>query len=170
MDLIKKGIKSQTTRIPRKPHKNGSPAYKIGDKVQLYFHSRSKKSCNNCIKDTFENHCGSYDLFGVYPEAETCCEHTNCFGESEIIEIKHYDVGQSYQNGNELWTGCYLGTCFKDEKEMWAQQDGFDSWSAALIYFSKSTEDEFWMFKPLDIIVWDKEPIIKRWTLEKKCQ
>jgi len=161
IDLIKSAKKSQTTRIPRKSRKNGAPAYKVGDKVQLYYKSRMKASCANCIKIECDRR--KYILPNDL-KIKWCKAHSNIFGESEIIEIRHYDVGPYYENGFEFWMSNYLGNLPEDEKKSWAVADGFSGgWKEANHWFAHNTQNNLWAFEPLDVIVWDKENIIERW-------
>lgn len=155
---IKSGIKAQTTRIPRKPRKNGAPAYQVGDKVQLYYKSRQKSTCDNCITTPQPKPCNFF-----HTEMSECQHHTNFFGESEIIKIIHYHYSAYKENGNEMWNGIILGGLPEEEKESWAKADGFDSWLHASLYFFRSTNDPMWMYRNLDVIVWEKENIIERW-------
>ena len=156
--LIKSGTKHQTTRIPRKLRKNGTPPYKVGDKVQLYYRSRQKASCNNCITVPQPQPC----IFW-HDEISECHHHKNFFGKSEITEIRHYQLGKCFREGNEFWMGYYLGEESSEEKKIWAIDDGFTSWQGANFWFAHTTQDGIWAYKPLDVIVWDPEPIIKRW-------
>jgi len=157
IDLIKSAKKSQTTRIPRKSRKDGAPAYKVGDKAQLYYRSRQKKSCMNCLKF-------NPILCDIKDHNGCCTNHTNFFGESEIIEIRHYDVGPYYENGHEFWMSNYLGNLPEDEKKSWAVADGFSGgWKEANHWFAHNTQNNLWAFDPLDVIVWDKENIIEKW-------
>jgi len=157
IDLIKSAKKRQTTRTSRKSRRNGAPAYKVGDKVQLYYRSRQKKSCMNCLKF-------NPILCDIKDHNGCCTNHTNFFGESEIIEIRHYDVGPYYENGFEFWMSNYLGNLPEDEKKSWAVADGFSGgWKEANHWFAHNTQNNLWAFDPLDVIVWDKENIIERW-------
>ena len=151
IQLILSGTKHQTTRVPRKPHKNGSPAYKVGDKVQLYYRSRMRKSCANCIQDKKLCPIGA------------CESWDNFFGESEIVRILHYQYGPYFENGDEIWKGYNLAEASLEEKEKWAQADGFKSFEDANQWFKKTTKSEWWAHKPLDVIIWGADPIIQRW-------
>jgi len=159
IDLIKSAKKSQTTRIPRKSRKNGAPAYKVGNKVQLYYRSRMKGNCDNCIVTPQPSPC----IFW-HAEMIDCPYHKNFFGESEIIEIRHYDVGPYYENGHEFWMGMFLGSLPVDERESWAIADGFKNWKEAYLWFVNSTKSNIWDYRALDVIVWKKESIIERWN------
>ncbi len=157
IDKIKDGSKHQTTRIPRKPRSNGKSAYRVGDKVQLYYRSRMKRTCANCIVTPQPNPCNHF-----HSEMIDCPYHDNFFGESEIIEILHYDGNHNYaENGNETWTGIYLADEHISNKESWARADGFESWRAAFQWFGQ--KNPVWALMPLDVITWDSAPIIKRW-------
>ena len=165
IDLIKSAKKSQTTRIPRKSRKDGAPAYKVGDKAQLYYRSRQKKSCTNCLK--FDPSLKFDPIMCDIDETvfEDCCtNHTNFFGESEIIEIRHYDVGHYYEDGHEFWMGMFLGSLPADERESWAIADGFKNWKESYLWFVNSTKSNIWEYRALDVIVWKKESIIERWN------
>ena len=157
IDLIKSAKKSQTTRIPRKSRKDGAPAYKVGDKAQLYYRSRQKKSCMNCLKF-------NPILCDIKDHNGCCTNHTNFFGESEIIEIRHYDVGPYYENGHELWMGMFLGSLHTDERESCAIADGFKNWKESYLWFVNITKSSIWDYRALDVIVWKKESIIERWN------
>lgn len=149
IEKIKSGLKCQTTRMPRKPHKNDSPAYKVGDKVQLYYKSRMKKSCVNCLP--YYTSC----IFSIH-DKETCCSYwNNFFGESQIRQITHYNLTEY---------GHWIGSLSFTEKEQWAKSDGFGSWKEANQWFSHNTQNGLWAYQPLDVIIWDAEPIIKRWN------
>jgi hypothetical protein len=162
IDLIKTGEKHQTTRIPRKPKKNGEPAYKIGDKVQLYSKSRMKESCENCIRVSPPNPCGFMKRFDELPESGSCCEHTNFFGESEIIDTIHYHHGDYKERYHEIWMGYTLSLAIKEDQEAWAKADGFESWKDASSWFAQNNSP-MWADIDLDVIIWDPNPIIKRW-------
>lgn len=159
IEKIKNGSKHQTTRVPRKPHKNGSPAYKVGDKVQLYYHSRQIKSCSNCIQDKDTYNLVFSERYGRLP----CKIWSNFFGESMIVRILHYQYGPYFENGTEIWKGYNLSEADMMEKEKWAVADGFTSWAAANQWFKKSTQSEWWAHKPLDVIIWDSTSIVQKW-------
>ena len=160
--LIKSRTKHQTTRVPRKVRRDGTPPYKVGDKIQLYYRSRMRLSCDNCIIQPCPN---QEDKDKMIPglKIRTCSMWDNMFGESMIIEIRHYQYGPYFENGNEIWMGYYLGEASQNEKKIWAIADGFTSWQGANFWFTHATQDGIWAYKPLDVIVWDPEPIIKRW-------
>ncbi|HKZ42227.1 MAG TPA: hypothetical protein VJ044_14790 [Candidatus Hodarchaeales archaeon] len=153
IDLIKTAKKHQTTRIPRKPKKNGEPAYKVGDKVQFYYRSRIKASCDNCLNKHTTRDC--ITGFG-------CDNWTNFFGESEIIDIIHYHHGDYKERGHEVWMGYTLSLASKEDQEAWAKADGFNSWKDASSWFAQNNSP-MWADVNLDVIIWSKEPIIKRW-------
>ncbi len=155
--LILSGAKSQTTRQPRKPRANGAKPYSVGEKVQLYYRSRSKKTCNNCIKDTYERHCDFYNMFGVYPEI-VCCEHSNFFGESNITSIIHYTnqmlegMQRMSEDGKEIWMTTF-DKLDCGEQLSWAIADGFQGFDEADDWFSEQYGDG-WMRKDWDCICW----------------
>lgn len=161
---IKDTSKHQTTRIPRKPKKNGEPAYKVGDKVQLYYRSRMANKCENCIVVSSPNACGFYDDDVI----DCCCRHTNFFGESEIIDIIHYHHGDYKERYHEVWMGYTLALADDEDAESWAVADGFENYGFAHDYFYKSTGNPHWADQNLDVIVWQKEPIVKRWEPKKQ--
>ena len=140
--LIKSVKKSQTTRIPRMFRKNGAPAYKVGDKAQLYYRSRMKASCDNCILN-----CGKV------PNINWCEQHTNFFGESEITKIIHYHDGDYKENGNEVWMGYTMAHMLEDDLDSWAVADGFIDFNNASDYFKTSHGDN-WVYLNWDVIVW----------------
>ena len=148
--LIKSGKKSQTTRIPRKQ----KSAFVIGSQVHLYYRSRIKASCDNCLEKRAIRDC----ITGFM-----CDAHTNFFGKTWIKEIIHYHNSNYKENGNEVWIGHTLRDADAGDKETWAHTDGFDSYRLADEYFSISTKDPQWDLRDLDVIIWDAEPIIKRW-------
>lgn len=160
--LIKSGKKAQTTRIPRKPRSNGKPAYSVGDKIQLYYRSRQKDTCNNCIVD---QPCGYKAKIGIPIPA--CTSHIDFFGETTVTEIIHYDGNHQYaENGNEIWMGCTIGHLDDEDRESWAVADGFKNWDAADDWFVRLKNDgydNFWHNRSYDVITWEKEPIVKRW-------
>jgi len=142
---IKAGLKFQTSRIPRKPRSNGKPAYSVGEKAQLYYRSRMRKaSCDNCILN-----CGKV------PNINWCEQHTNFFGESEIIDIIHYHSGDYKERYHEVWTGYTLSYASKEDKESWAIADGFIDFKEASEYF-KTSHGGNWADLNWDVIVWGK--------------
>ncbi len=160
ISLIMLGIKHQTTRVPRKPRKNGAKPYSVGEKVQLYYRSRSKATCNNCIEDTYERRCGFYRDFGVYPEIEMCCEHSNFFGESVITSIIHYTnqmlkgMQRTSMDGKEIWLPTF-DKLDAGERESWAIADGFTDFSEASSFFELYYGNE-WIKLDWDCICWGK--------------
>jgi len=165
IDLIKSAEKHQTTRIPRKPRKNGTPALKVGEKVQLYYRSRMKSSCHNCI----DTGCFFYkDIHDPYYNSKPCKNWINFFGESEIVEILHYHDGDYRENENEIWMGYTLTHADDEDAESWAVADGFKDYGSAYDYFSKSTGNPHWADQNLDVIVWQREPIKQRWDMYDK--
>ncbi len=157
IDKIKEGSKRQTTRIPRKARSNGKLAYAVGDKAQLYYRSRMARTCDNCIVTPQPNPCNHF-----HSEMIDCPYHNNFFGESEIIEIRHYNGNHNYaENGDEIWVDIYLADEPMSDKDSWAKADGFESWKDALQWFGQT--NPIWAIMPLDVITWDAEPIIKRW-------
>ena len=159
IDIIKTGQKHQTTRIPRKQKKNGEPAYKIGGKMQLYYRSRQKSSCNNCITVPQPNPCNFW-----HAEMIDCPWHKNFFGESEIIDIIHYHHGDYKERYHEVWMGHTLALAGKEDMDSWAKADGFpNGYIQAHDWFKATTGNPNWADQNLDVIVWQKDPIIKRW-------
>lgn len=155
--MIKNGSKHQTTRRPRKTRSNGQPAYSVFDKVQLYYRSRMKESCENCISKC------SYERGGVLGLVFPCRFWSNFFGESGIIDIIHYHRGAYKERFHEVWTGYTLAHVDDEDRERWSKADGFGSWDEAGDWFMKKTGDPNWADQNLDVIIWDAEPIIKRW-------
>jgi hypothetical protein len=84
-------------------------------------------------------------------------------GQSEIIEILHYDVLLNTPTISGIWMYDHIGDLAQNAKELWAIQDGFKSWEEANTWFKTSTGFDLWAYRPLDVIIWDPEPIIKRW-------
>lgn len=95
------GNKRQTTRLPRKR------PLKVGDTLHVYFKSRAKKTCDNCIT----RHCIS--------ENTPCDSHTNKFGNAVITGIK---------------TGHFI-TLTDRELRAWARRDGFADFDCANKWF-----------------------------------
>jgi len=158
IDLIKTGKKTQTTRIPRKLRSNGKPAYSVGEKVQLYYKPRHKQSCKNCITQIHGDMC--IDI--ASRRFDCCIDHSNFFGESEIIDIIHYHhVGYGERN-HEVWAGYQLSLAPQEDKEAWAIADGFLSWKDASSWFAQE-HSPMWADVNLDVIIWDSKPIIERW-------
>lgn len=158
---IKDGTKSQTTRIPRKQRSNGKPAYSVGEKVQLYYRPRMKRTCDNCIVTPQPTPCAHF-----HSEMIDCPYHNNFFGESEIIEILHYHNAPYKENGTEVWMGCTIGHLDDEDRKAWAVADGFKNWDEADDYFigaKKDGYDNYWHNRNYDVIVWDAKPIVKRW-------
>ncbi len=156
--LILSGRKAQTTRIPRKPRANGKKPYGVGEKVQLYYRSRQKKGCSNCIIRDYINR----DM--LVGDAHLCESHLNFFGESVITEIDHYwTLPIDTDFGYEFWMDSTLGFLPDDEKDLWAKLDGFpDGFSQAHEFFYGETGDANWMFKDLDVIHWNGTKIARR--------
>ena len=157
INKIKTGLKSQTTRIPRKMRSNGKPAYSVGEKVQLYYKPRMKDSCDNCIVTPQPDPCNFW-----HAEMIDCPWHKNFFGESEIVDIIHYHSGDYQERHHEVWTGYTLAHADDEDKESWAIADGFINFDAASDYFYKSTSNPNWADQNLDVIVWSKNEIIKK--------
>jgi hypothetical protein len=158
IDLIKTGEKTQTTRVPRKLKKNGEPAYKIGDKVQLYYKSRMRNKCENCIVVSPPNPCGLYNDDII----DYCFHYTNFFGESEIIDIIHYHHSDYKEQYHEVWMGYTLALAGKEDMDAWAIADGFPNGYIQAHDFFKSINPN-WADQNLDVIVWSKDQIIARW-------
>jgi len=108
--LILQGLKTQTTRRPRKI------PLKQGDKLYMYYQNRLKKSCTNCIVETCQNsaiHSGS--------TSKKCCErHSNFFGVATVLKIEDFDP--------------YLLS--REALEKWAQADGFKNYKEAYRWFT----------------------------------
>jgi hypothetical protein len=163
IDLIKTGAKTQTTRIPRKPRSNGKPAYSIGEKVQLYYKPRHKQDCGNCIVQPCP-HQKEKDTMLSELSITNCSEWSNFFGESEIIDIIHYHRGDYKERYHEVWMGYSLAVAGKEDMDAWAISDGFpNGFLQAHDWFKATTGDPSWADQNLDVIVWQKEPIVKRW-------
>ncbi len=91
-----------------------------------------------------------------------CPYHNNFFGESEIIDIIHYHHGDYKERYHEVWMGYTLALASKEDKESWAIADGFESHLHAQNWFQKTTNNPRWDDQNLDVIVWQKDDIIKR--------
>lgn len=155
---IQSGQKAQTTRIPRKPRANGAKPYSVGEKVQLYYRSRQKKNCKNCIEAM------NCDRTWVQSDLIRCARHSNFFGESVITEIDHYWTAPIDTDfGYEFWMDSTIGFLPDDEKDSWAKLDGFpNGFKQAHEFFYGETGDSNWMFKDLDVIHWDGTKIARR--------
>ena len=161
IEMIKDGTKHQTTRVPRKPRSNGKSAYSVGDKVQLYYLSRQSPSCKNCIVQPCARRIEKKNMI-LGLKIVDCSDWTNFLGESEIIEILHYNIDDYKEDGFEFWMEMYIGDFPEDEQDSWAKADGFpDGFRQADHWFKKSTKNSLWAFQPLDVIVWEKKQIIK---------
>ena len=165
---ILSGKKAQTTRIPRKPRKNGAKPYSVGELGQLYYKSRMAHDfCKNCLVSSCPH--------GQKPRISNGgCTYpwTNFFGKSDIIGINHYTKADHLEMceqthtallGNEMWAGVHIGELKESEVNAWAIADGFpEGINEAHEFFVKSTGDEEWMFKDLDVIKWNGTQIARR--------
>jgi hypothetical protein len=90
--------------------------------------------------------------------------HTNFFGESEIIDIIHYHHGDYKERYHEMWTGYPLSMAGKEDMDSWAIADGFPKgFVQAYDWFKATTGNVNWHDLDLDVIVWQKDDIMKRW-------
>lgn len=168
--LILSGTKAQTTRIPRKPRKNGAKPYSVGELAQLYYRSRQKASCHNCILIDTPN-CRQHRGFDNY-----CKYHSNFFGESVITTIIHYTnqmlpgMLRTSQDGHEMWMPTF-DKLDCGEQVSWAIADGFSSFAEADEWFStveyiengkKCTYGKDWIKKDWDCILWNGQQIARR--------
>jgi len=131
------GSKRQTTRQERKnPIKTGSFA-------QLYYRSRMKKSCENCINPecpyAVQGDCEcDYAKTGL--KRFTCDQHINFFGNAKVtsVETVHFDQ------------------MTVEEKEAWAIADGFENWKEAEEWFSAHHgAGPNWVLFPWVVIKWE---------------
>ncbi len=160
--LILSGQKSQTTRQPRKPRANGTKPYSVNEKVQLYYRSRQKKTCGNCIVG---QPCNFHQTHGrlVNETYDRCASHSNFFGEAVITEINHYwSRPLEISEGFEYWMGSTLGHLDDEEQDLWAVLDGFKNFDEAHDFFYAETADAEWAYKDLDVIKWDGTQIVGR--------
>lgn len=161
--LIISGKKGQTTRRPGR--------YKVGDTLHCWFKPRQKKTCGNCIKS------GSTDCKLYYHDAQlglkvvVCSEHRNFFGEAKVTNILHvgtihfeYNDAHAPYESYASETGERWINAFNKQNESfleaWARADGFANFAKADKWFKKSTEDDKWMFRPWDVVIFEPEWII----------
>lgn len=131
------GRKRQTTRRPR------VHPPRTGDMAQLYYLSRMKPSCKNCINPN----C-LYAVQGIFEcdysktglKRYVCDSHTNFFGNAKIASVE--TINFSKMDAEAL--------------EDWAQADGFDSWQSAAIWFTGtySKKLENWRTAEWIVIRW----------------
>jgi hypothetical protein len=140
------GIKCQTTRVPRK-----NPI-KVGDTLQIYFRSRMKKSCKNCIQIEKGN-CWSANA-NLLP----CLKHSSYFGDAIVTDIHHHWKVWP-ENHRELTKGGYyalFGDMPEVALEKWAVADGFTGGlQEAHLWFMKTHKDQQWMFRDWDVVIFD---------------
>lgn len=105
---LQSGNKRQTTRLPRKR------PLKVGDTLYVYFKSRAKKTCDNCLT----MHCILDHCIPLAEQGE-CKNHKNKFGNAVITDIK---------------TGHFI-TLTDRELHAWAERDGFYDFDHANKWF-----------------------------------
>lgn len=119
---LQSGNKRQTTRLQRKR------PLKVGDTLHVYFKSRAKKTCDNCIT----RHCISENI--------PCDSHTNKFGTAVITNIKK---------------GCF-STLNPTELHSWAMRDGFADFDCANKWFV-DTYGSNWMHMVWTVISFEPD-------------
>lgn len=124
--LILNGRKAQTTRKPRK-----NPV-KAGDNLYVYYKSRMRKTCENCIfrKCNYSVQNREYCF-----KDESCAQHTNYFGTAIAIKVEDFDPHSLSLNALEEW----------------AQADGFQNYKEANEWFTK-VHGKDWIYQPWVII------------------
>lgn len=163
--LIFSGQKSQTTRQPRKIRANGKKPYSVGEKMQLYYRSRQKSRCSNCISSkctiTFERRIHK-DLSNFPP----CDYWSNFFGEAVITSLIHYTnqmlpgMLRTSEDGSEMWMSS-IDEVDCGEQIAWATADGFGSFDEADDFFAKQYGTD-WAKKDWDCILWNGQQIVRR--------
>lgn len=135
INKILDGSKRQTTRQERKT------PIKIGDELQLYYRSRMKKGCGNCInsKCQWEFDPKTWECFPQLV-AQKCKGHTNVFGNAVVVSVKNI----LFTEMQAIW------------KEAWAVADGFENWVQADKWFTEHN-GPYWTSYPWVVITWDPE-------------
>ena len=130
---IIEGKKAQTTRIIKKRK------YHTGDTLHLYFKSRMKKSCKNCIRKDCPRsvYCGSYLMGGLCDAEIGFHHHNNFFGKARVNFLG------THPEGLENWSIA--------EKETWAVLDGFKNFEDANKWFTEKYGGE-WQKQPIYVI------------------
>lgn len=129
------GRKTQTTRQERK-----NPI-KVGDTLQVYYKSRCKKDCMNCIH---ECPCTvsifAYSIGGKDPDISPikCSDHTNFFGTATVTSVETIIPDKMSAK----------------KREAWAKADGFDSWISAALWFGAEYGKKFenWRVVPWTVV------------------
>lgn len=129
VQLILDGRKAQTTRKPRKT------PIKVGDVLQVYFKSRMKKTCENCI---FRRCNYSVQNRNYCFKDESCAQHTNLFGTAKVIKSEPFSP---------------LNLC-PTALEEWAKADGFESFEAADKWFT-NVHGKDWVYLPWVLIFFE---------------
>lgn len=127
--MILDGRKQQTTRQARK-----SPI-KVGDTLQVYYKSRCKKDCRNCLVQECE-----YSVTGPKYTISfiKCSAHTNFFGTARVTSVETILPDQMTD----------------EDREAWAKADGFESWTKAALWFGAEYGKKFenWRVVPWTVI------------------
>jgi hypothetical protein len=129
--MIIDGRKAQTTRRPRKT------PITVNDTLYVYFRSRMKSSCKNCILGecpaSVQNQ--THTFLG-----QDCTRHTNFFGKAKVTTVVR--VGR---------TTLSVDKWYDHEKEEWAIADGFKNFAEADKWF-KRIHGSDWQAQEWDII------------------
>lgn len=124
------GSKKQTTRSPRKKPLNKN------DVLHVYFKSRMKKTCKNCLQDFITDVNCRDETF----DDAGCSNHINKFGQAVITGIN-------------ITRFCDWET---DDLEKWAILDGFKSFVDADKWFTKRY-GEGWFHQTWEIITFEPD-------------
>lgn len=133
--MILDGRKKQTTRKPR------TSPIRAGDILHVYYKSRMRKTCNNCLKyHSITGHVCPV----IISDSHYCPRHTNFFGTAKVVNVCNFDPN----------------LLSRSALESWAKADGFESFEEANQWFS-NVHGPDWASTPWVLVFFEGDWISK---------